>query len=164
MNADAHALPETCRQALVALEQDALDLAPEVAAHLRACPACAEARVMWLAQEEVAPALAPAGYFERLPARITAKLPTRVKPLNLRPWLWAAAAVLLMAGLTGGFLAGRAHRQPVVEASLPQPPAEVREVNQDLPFQEQDEVLGEADRLTPEQLQALMERLNEKPR
>ena len=164
MTAERPLPPDPCQQALAALEHDPLAPPPEVSEHLRTCAACAEARVLWLAQEDAAPALAPAGYFERLPGRVAAKLPTRPRSLSPRPWLWAAAAALLLAGVAGGFLAGRAHRAPVVEASLPQPAPEVREDVHEQPFRDQDEVLGEADRLTPEQLQALMDKLSEKPR
>lgn len=161
MTAETPALPPACQAALAALEQDPLTLSPETSAHLRACPACAEARVLWLAQEESAPALAPAGYFERLPGRISAKLPARTSPRSIRPWLWAAAAVLLMAGLAGGFLAGRANRQPLVEASV-QPGALPHEDIREQPFREQDEVLVEAEGLTAEQLQSVVDKLSEK--
>lgn len=160
MNPDLLNVPDACRAALAALEQDPLDLAPEVAAHLKACPACAEARVLWLAQEDASPALAPAGYFSHLPDRVMAKLPPKAPAKRAHPFLWAAAATLLGAAALGGFMAGRANRTPVVEASLPHAPAEVHEANQpEAPFQEKEEVLTEIEALSPEQIQALAAKL-----
>ena len=120
-------LPETCRSALAAIEGDPLNLPREVADHLRACHACTEARVQWLAQEEAVPALAPAGYFEALPSRVLRKLPSKSPSSKSRPLLWSAAAMLLGAAALGGFLAGRANRNPVVEATLPRTPADVQD-------------------------------------
>lgn len=157
-------LPEACAAAQAALERDALELSAADLAHVRACPACAEARVLWLAQEDAPATLTPAGYFERLPGRVAAKLPGRPKDGTLRPWLWAAAGALLAAGLAGGYLAGRATRPPVVEASLPRTAPEVHEDVPEAPFQEKDDVLSKVDELSPEQLKALMDKLNDQPK
>lgn len=155
-------LTHPCRTALAAIELDPLDLSPEVSAHLQSCPACTEARVQWLAQEDPMSALAPAGYFEQLPARVLRKLPPRLQAPKRHPFLWAAAVMLLGAGVGGGFMAGRAQRNPVVEAALPRTPADVLEINQpDAPFRETDEVLTEMEQLSPEQMQALLEKLKE---
>lgn len=164
MTDDLTRLPLPCQRTLAALEQDPLNLQPEAAAHLKACPACAEARILWLAQADADFGVAPAGYFEQLPARVLRKLPAKGQAWKPRPFLWAAAALLLGAGTLGGFLAGRANRNPVVEATLPRSPAEVQELNQaDTPFQEKDEVLTEMEQLTPEQLKALAAKLKATP-
>ena len=88
-------LPDRCAQALSALQADPVDPSAEAERHLRTCRACAEARVAFLAQEEAPEVLAPAGYHERLPDRILAKLPARA-PLHRRlaPLTWAAAAAM----------------------------------------------------------------------
>jgi hypothetical protein len=156
-------LPEPCRVALAAIEQAPLDLPAEASAHLRGCSACAEARVHWLAQEDALPVLAPKEYFEQLPARVLRKLPSKAKGSRSHPFLWAAAAMLLGAATLGGFMAGRANRNPMVEAALPRTPSEVQETSQaDAPFHEKDEVLTEMERLSPEQVQALLDKLKEK--
>lgn len=164
MSQDFQNLPEPCRATLAAVEQDPLDLSPETFAHVRACPACAEARVLLLAQEESVQALAPASYFEQLPARVLRKLPpARSQATTSRPFLWAAAVMLLGATTLGGFMAGRANRNPVVEAALPRTAADVQEASQaDAPFHEKDEVLTEMEQLSPEQVQALIDKLKEK--
>ena len=160
MNQEIQNLPVACRQALAAIELNPLDLEAESSTHLQHCAACAETRVQWLAQEHVAQALAPAGYFENLPARVLRKLPARPKPVLARPYLWAAAAMLLGAATLGGFMAGRANRNPVVEAGLPRTPAEIQEVNlPDAPFHEKEEVLTEMEQLSAEQVKALVDKL-----
>lgn len=149
---------------LAALEADPLDLPPDVAELVRRDPALAELRVQWLALDEAPTPLAPAGYFERLPGRILGKLPAQPRRLAVRstPLLWAAAAVALLAIGTGGFLAGRANRTPYqVVKSDPEP---VKYSVGDAPFQESDDLLAQADQLTPEQLQALVKRLEAKPK
>lgn len=162
MNLEVPNLPAACRQALAALELDALEPDPETSAHLRQCEACAEARVHWLAQEDVVPALAPAGYFENLPGRVLRKLPVPRGSSPARPYLWAAAAMLLGAATLGGFMAGRANRNPVVEAGLPRTPADVQESTvPDAPFHEKEEVLTEMEQLSPEQVKALVDKLKQ---
>lgn len=161
---EAHALPEACRMALEAIEADPLSLAPETQTHLRACPACAEARVQWLALEETPPALAPAGYFDRLPDRILRKLPARANHrLPMGRWAWAAAAVVLMTGVgITGFWMGRAHRQPVVEATLPRTPSEVQELFPETPFRDSndgDDALSQLSNLSTSEAEAVLKRM-----
>lgn len=145
---------------LAALEADPLNLPPDVAELVRRDPALAELRVQWLALEEAPAPLAPAGYFERLPGRVAGKLPARPRRLAVRstPLLWAAAAAALLAIGAGGFLAGRANRAPLVEAKVPAE-APARYSVGDAPFQETDDLLAQADQLSPEQLQTLVKRL-----
>lgn len=154
-------LPEACEAALAAIERDPLDLPPEIRAHLRGCPACAEARVQWLALEDAPQALAPAGYFDRLPARVLRKLPARTGLLH-RPHklLWAAAAVLLMSGVgVGGFWLGKANRNPLVEAALPRTPGEAQELITDAPFQENEDAMSQLSTLSQEEAEAVLNRL-----
>lgn len=156
-------LPEACRAALEAIQADPLTLPPAARAHLRTCPSCAEARVQWLALEEAPAALAPAGYFERLPARILRKLPARRGSRRVHPALWAAAAALMLGLGVGGFLLGRIHRAPVVEATLPRTPAELKEVAPDTPFLEADDGVTQLRQLTPEEAEAVLKRLESAP-
>jgi len=149
-------LPENCRMALEAIEAEPLDLPPEVQAHLHACPTCAEARVQWLAQEEVPHVLAPAGYFEHLPGRILRKVPARGR--RLHPLLWLAAGFLVVASSAGGFLAGRANRVPMVEAS--RTAIEIRDVLPEEPFNENDDVVSQLSDLSPEEANEVLNRLN----
>jgi hypothetical protein len=157
-------LPEACQTALAAIEQDPLDLPAEVHAHLHRCPACTEARVQWLALEETPHALAPAGYFDRLPERIQRKLPAKPGVLHRsHKLLWAAAAALLMTGVgIGGFWLGKANKTPLVEATLPKMPASVREVAPENPFHE-DDLLSQLSELTPEQAEQVFRRLEASP-
>ncbi len=153
---------EACAKALAEIEANPLDLTPGTATHVLVCPACSETRVAWLAQAEESAAQAPAGYFQWLPGRILAKLPGT--PRRARPHLalWALAAGLLAAVGVGGFLAGRANRAPMVEATLvPLAPApDIRETLPDTPFQEGDEDLALLPNLSPEEAQRLMERVS----
>lgn len=153
-------IPDPCQAALEAIERDPLDLPSEAQAHLARCPACAEARVHWLALEEAPPALAPAGYFDRLPARILRKLPAKPGPLQ-RPHrlLWAAAAMLLMTGMgVGGFWLGRANRNPGVESALPQA-AEAQELIAEAPFLEGEDALSQLAELPQEDAEAVLKRM-----
>jgi hypothetical protein len=152
--------PGPCAAAQAALEADPLSLPPAVAAHLRACPACSEARILWLAMAEVEPVEAPAGYFEGLGFRILRKLPARPVALKRRAALWLTAAALIGAlgvGLTG-FFAGRAVRAPLVEAAQPRSLAEPQA---ETPFAEPDseDALSELSTLTPEEAEAALQRL-----
>jgi hypothetical protein len=166
MTGRSPSLPEACAQALAHIEVNPLDLPPEAEAHTLACPACFEARVAWLAQEDSDPvAAAPAGYFERLPDRILGKLPP---PRQQRPValahrghlaLWALAATLLAAVAVGGFWAGRANRAPLVEASVVPAAAEVHETLPDAPFREAEDDYAQITDLSPEQARTLMERV-----
>lgn len=151
-------IPEACTRALEALEADPLELPVEVVAHLKACPACAEARVLWLAQQEEPSPLAPAGYFDRLPQRVLRKLPPPRTRRRIHPALLAAAGLMAVALGFGGFWLGRAHRAPVVEATLPKPPAEVAPATE-APFHEGESPYNELDQLSPEEAKALLERL-----
>lgn len=153
-------LPLACAEALLALEADPLDPPGAVQDHLRACPACAEARVLWLAQAEAPMALAPAGYFERLPGRILGKLPAGRRPAARRSgWLATAAAVLLALTAGSGFWAGRANREPLVEASTPRTPSDLKESQPETPFHDKYEVIEQFQSLSPEEAQALLKQL-----
>lgn len=153
-------VPEPCAAALRAIEADPMDLSAAVLDHLRACPACAETRVLWLAQEDAPPALAPAGYFERLPNRLLGKLPARTRSGSRRTgWLAAAAAALLVVTAGGGFWAGRANREPLVEASTPRTPADLKESQPQPPFHDTYEVIEQFQSLSPEEAQALLKQL-----
>lgn len=154
-------IPESCAMALAAVEADPLAPGPEAEAHLRACRACSEARICFLALEEIPEALVPAGYFERLPDRILRKLPAR-RPLarRLGPLAWAAAAAILMAVGAGAFMAGRANRTPLVEATLPRQPEPVEPSLTDTPFHDREEEVAEVQALSPEEMKALLKRLD----
>lgn len=161
MNPGPLPLPEACLAALAAVEADPLVPGSEAEAHLRACRACAEARILSLALEETPECLVPAGYHDRLPDRILRKLPLR-SPLHRRlgPLAWAAAAAVLMAVGAGAFLAGRANRTPYVEATLPRPaePAEVPA--SDTPFHDREEEAAQIQTLSPDEMKALLKRLD----
>jgi hypothetical protein len=156
-------IQEACTQALDAIQVDPLDPGAEAEAHMRICRACAEARVAYLAQEESPEALAPAGYFERLPDRILRKLPARPR-LRLRtgPFTWAAAAALLMAVGAGAFWAGRANRAPLVEATLPRTPSEVQEVLPETPFLDQEDALSQLTALSQQEADAVLRTLSDR--
>lgn len=158
-------VPDACTLTLAAIETEPLSPGPEAEAHLRACPACQEARVAWLAQEEVPEVLAPAGYHQRLPERILRKLPVRI-PLHRRiaPLTWAVAATLLMAVGAGAFWAGRANRTPLVEASLPRATEGVETTTvSDTPFHDREEDAARIHALSSEELQALLKQLDTPP-
>jgi hypothetical protein len=161
MNEGFPTVPDACARVLAEIEDHPLELSPAAAAHLRTCPACAEARVAWLAQEEDAPALAPAGYFDHLPGRVLAKLPAPPRRAQRRHLsLWALAAGLLAAVGMGGYLAGRANRAPMVEATLAAPAVEAaHETLPDTPFQEGEDDYAQLPDLTPEEAHQLVERV-----
>lgn len=151
-----YTLPETCRAALAAIEADPLAPGPEALAHLRACPACAEARIHWLAQAEAPQALAPAGYFEQLPGRVARKL---APPQAPRRWPWIAAALLLMTGVGAtGFMLGRAQRAPLVEAALPA--QEAQELVLEAPFLEGEDPVGQLSSLSRSEAHAVLNRMD----
>ena len=154
-------LPEACQRTLTALEADPLDPGRDAQAHLRGCPACAEARVLFLAQEEAPDSLAPAGYFDRLPGRILGKLPVRQGlSRRLHGLGWAAAAVLLMAASAGAFWAGRANRTPLVEANLPKPVDTVEITVPEEPFHDRDEEAAQLQTLSPSDMKALLQQMD----
>ena len=155
-------LPGACTEAQQAIESDPRDLSSDILAHLRACPACAEARVLWLSMEEDPQALAPAGYFDRLPGRILGKLPsTRRAAPRRTAWLAAAAALMLLTA-GGSFWAGRINREPLVEASNPKTPSDLKETQPDLPFHDRYEVIEQFQNLSPEEAQVLLKQLEKK--
>ena len=157
-------IPEACARTLAEIEADPLNLTAAAAAHVEACPACSETRIAWLAQEDTE-AVAPAGYFERLPERILCKLPSG--PLRRRPYLarrshyalWAMAAALLLAVATGSFWVGRANRTPMVEATLVPVSFDSHETLPDTPFQEGEEEFAQLPNLSPEQAQKVIEQV-----
>lgn len=156
-------IPAACVPTMDAVLADPLDPGHEAEAHLKICRACAEARVAYLAQEESPEALAPAGYFERLPDRILRKLPARPRlRLRLGPFTWAAAAALLMAVGAGAFWAGRANRTPLVEASLPRTPSEVQEFLPDTPFEDQEDAVSQLTALSQPEADAVLRTLRER--
>jgi hypothetical protein len=158
-------LPEACQQALNAIEADPLALPEEALAHLRACPACREARVLWLAQEEAPAALTPAGYFDHLPQRVLRKLPARrASGAHPHAILWLAAAGLALALGMGGYLAGRVQRTPVVEATLEKPPTDLSEFVPDTPFDEGEDALTQLADLSPRDANLVLQRLESSPR
>lgn len=163
MNEEMIPLPEACARALAAVETDPLSPGVEVEAHLRACSACAEARVMLLAQEDAALPLVPAGYFETLSARVLRKLPVP-KPSRrpLPTWVWAAAAGILMAAGVGGYLAGRATPAPPMLQPLAQQtqPTDLSSQDQVLPFHDRDEDLAELGGLNHSQMKELVSTLD----
>lgn len=164
MNAEPLPLPEACATALSAIEADPMDPGPATLAHLKTCTACAEARVFFLAQEDSPEVLAPAGYFEHLPGRILRKLPIRpALHHRLGPLGWAAAAAILMAVGTGAFLAGRANRTPYVEATLPAQPNLLETTTSDTPFHNHEEEAAQVQALSPEEMKALLKRLDTAP-
>jgi hypothetical protein len=130
---------------------------------MQVCRACSEARIAYLAQEECPEVLAPAGYFERLSDRVLRKLPARSGlHLRTRPLAWAVAATLLMTVGAGAFWAGRANRTPLVEATLPRLP-ELQEAGStvsDTPFHDREEDAAQVQTLTPEEMKALLNRLD----
>lgn len=151
-------LPSSCSEALKAIEADPRDPSPEALTHLRGCPACAEARVLWLSLEEDPQALAPAGYFDRLPGRILGKLPSGRSAARRTGWIAAAAALMLLTA-GGSFWAGRINREPLVEASNPKPPSDLKEATPELPFHDKYEVIEQFQNLSPEEAQVLLKQL-----
>jgi len=161
MTRDILPLPEPCTRTLAAIEADPLEPGADAELHMKTCTACAEARVIYLAQEDTPDVLAPAGYFDRLPARVVGKLPARRSLAHhARGLSWAAAAALLMAVGAGAFWAGRANRTPLVEATLPKPADTVEIMVPEAPFRDRDEEAAQIQALTPEEMKALLERLD----
>ena len=159
-------VPKACSPTLDAILVNPLEPGAEAEAHMQICRACSEVRVAYLAQEEFPEALAPAGYFDRLPDRLLRKLPAR-QGLHRRmpPMAWAAAAVLLMAVGAGAFWAGRANRTPLVEATLPRQPEVIESTVSvsDTPFHDREEDAAQLQTLTPEEMKALLKRLDAPP-
>lgn len=155
--------PELYQQALLAIEADPLHLPEGIEAIVRLDPSLSELRIHWLAMEDAPVPLAPAGYFQALPGRILRKLPATTfgrqrssTPASL--WLAAAAALMLAVGV-GGFWAGRANRTPLVNAKT-QDIEPARELPvADAPFQDGDDVMAQIQNLSPEQIQALQDKV-----
>lgn len=161
MNPETLQEPEACRLTLAAVEANPLGPGPDAEAHMKTCTACSEARVIYLAQEEAPQALAPAGYFERLPRRILGKLPARSGlHLHTRRFYWGTAAALLLAVGTAAFWVGRANRAPLVEAGLPHMPAEVQELAPDSPFQDSEDAVTQLSTLSQEDADAVIRSLS----
>lgn len=162
MSHDILPIPEPCTRTLAAIEADPLDPGRDAELHMKTCTACAEARVIYLAQEDTPEVLVPAGYFDRLPGRVVGKLPVR-RPLahHARGLYWAAAAGLLMAVGAGAFWAGRANRTPLVEATMPKPADTVEVMVPEAPFRDRDEEAAQLQALSPEEMKALLERLDQ---
>ena len=164
MSHDILPLPEPCTRTLAAVEADPLDPGADAELHMKTCTACAEARVIYLAQEDAPEVLAPAGYFERLPGRVVGKLPARRSLAHhARGLYWAAAAALLMAVGAGAFWAGRANRTPLVEATMPKPAETTEVMVPEAPFRDRDEEAAQLQALSPEEMKALLERLDHQP-
>ena len=151
---------QACLEALAAIEADPLALPPQVEAHVKSCMACSETRVAWLAMEDSAPVPVPAGYFDHLPDRILMKLPAKPRRGYLHPTLWALAAGLLVAVGAGGFLLGRANRQPMVEANLAPAPQELPAALPETPFLENDDTMAQLHKMSPKEAKALIDRLD----
>lgn len=161
MKRDALPPSESCMKTLAAIEADPLDPGRDAELHMKTCTACAEARVIYLAQEDAPEVLVPAGYFDRLPARVVGKLPARRTPVHhARRLYWAAAAALLMAVGAGAFWAGRANRTPLVEATMPKPADTLEVMVPEAPFRDRDEEAAQLQALSPEEMKALLERLD----
>jgi hypothetical protein len=158
-------LPESCTRALEAILADPLEPGASVENHVRGCLTCREARVAFLAQEEIVPVLSPMGYFERLPDRILGKLPTPPQRTYHRHLYWGAAAALLLAVGGTTFWAGRANRVPLVEASLPRTATEIQEVLPlaDTPFQDNDDAVAQLTALSQEDADAVLRALSHDP-
>jgi hypothetical protein len=162
-NEDLILLPEPCARALAAVGADPLTPGEAAEAHLRTCAACTEARVMLLAQEDESLPLAPAGYFETLPARIARKLPPARARRRVPAWIWAAAAGILLSAGLGGYLAGRATPAPPVLQPMAQQtlqPADIPGQDRTLPFHDRDEDLAELGGLSPSEMKALVSSLD----
>ena len=159
MNPETLQMPEACHATLVAVEVDPLDPGTGAEAHMQICTACSEARVAYLAQEDVPLVLAPAGYFERLPARILGKLPAPPARAHTRRFFWGTAATLLFAVGVTAFWVGRANRTPLVEANLPRTISEVQEVLPDTPFQDSEDALTQLTALSQEYADAVIRTL-----
>lgn len=157
-------LSPNCEAALAAFQHDPLDLPAEVESHVRTCTACAEARIVLLAQEDAPMPLVPAGYFERLPGRVLGKLPQRRSTVLLRPWMLASAAALLVAVGGISFMAGRANQAAPVAAELTPQDAQTIQKST-LPFHDAQDKLGTLQEMSPEEAKALVEQLEkESPR
>ena len=158
-------LSAPCLTALAALEKDPLEVPPGVAAHLRSCLACSEARILLLALEEAPEVEVPLGYFEGLGFRILRKLPARRAGLRASAGFWLMAAGLMVAlglGATGFYL-GRAARPPLVEASLPKAPADPGEPPPESPFSESTDALSQLSTLSPQAAEKALSRLQAQP-
>ena len=159
MTRDILPLPDPCTRTLAAIEADALEAGRDAELHMKTCTACAEARVIYLAQEDAPDVLVPAGYFDRLPARVVGKLQARKPAFRPGPWWMAAAAVLALGVGTAAFLAGRANRAPGMAEAAPLPPEASALRKAPIPFKDAHESLDKLQELSPEEMQALLERL-----
>lgn len=153
-------LPEACVQASRDLERDPIQPSEATETHLKQCPACAEARILWIAQAEDPEPQVPVGYFERLPHRVLRKLPP---PRSSRPShtiLLAAAGLLALALGLGGFWLGRAHQTPRLEATGPMFTPEATPVTE-VPFHEGETPYLALEELSSDEARALLHRLSD---
>ena len=65
----------------------------------------------------------------------------------------------MLAVATGGFLAGRANRTPMVEATLVPYSLDTRDTLPDIPFQEGEDDYAQLPNLSPEQARMVIERV-----
>jgi len=149
-----------CKDALRAIELDALNLPLDELQHVSVCSKCSEARVLWLAQEDFDVQLTPAGYFDKLPSRILQKLPVAQKtPLYRLPLLISAASLLLFAGLSGYWYGRQSQFSPIILEAIV-PPKDIRDpfLNDPTSFSSI-ELFSQVHDLTPEETQMLMKDL-----
>jgi hypothetical protein len=148
--------PQSCQDALLAIEADPLNLSPDILDHVSVCPMCSEVRVMWLAQEDFDAAAAPAGYFQRLPSRVLQKMPLPSSRLSLKIPILASAASLMLIASAGGFWFGRQTQPTTVVFEAVMPPRDMQDYFQDPSSFSSLELFSQIPDLTPEETAALM--------
>ena len=116
----------------------------------------------WLAQEEAPVPLAPAGYFEQLPRRILRKLPSGRAKGSRHTILWLAAAGLAWPWASAAIWRAGSSGPPWWKpAWRPRDPVELVP---DAPFDEGEDVLSQLSELSPEDAEAVLQRLESSPR
>ncbi|MCL1908800.1 MAG: hypothetical protein FWG12_05470 [Holophagaceae bacterium] len=151
----------SCHAALQAIERSPLDLDSGSLKHISQCPMCSEARVMFLAQDDFDPCLAPAGYFDKLPSRVLQKLPVAPVRFRLRTMLLiSAASMFFLTGLGGYWYGRQSHLSTIVlEAVIPIPKDLQDPFFQDYTSFTSIELFSQVESMTPEETQKLMEGL-----